>query len=366
MMRLVVLLFLIFSTSVFAHKSSDSYFSLNVVEDHVSLRWDIAIRDLQNAIDLDFDGDGEIQWSEVKYLEKDIFSYSLSRLNIASDESECDFDQKNIKVNNRSDGFYIVLYAEGNCGKNIDQLDVNYQLFFDIDTQHRGLMKIKSLENEISFSFSPEAMKKTFALSNSYTVDTFFRFLGEGVWHIWIGYDHVLFLLCLLLPAVLLRNENTWLGARNFTQSFKDVVVIVTAFTVAHSLTLMLVMIGGISLPVMLVESVIAFSVFVAALNNLYPVLFKRRWLMGFGFGLIHGFGFANVLTELDFGSDALFATILGFNIGVELGQLAIVAVFLPVAYLIRNGWFYRNVIFKLGSMSMASFGLIWFLERAL
>jgi len=114
------------------------------------------------------------------------------------------------------------------------------------------------------------------------------------------------------------------------------------------------------------VESIIAFSVFVAAMNNLYPVISQKRWIVGFLFGLIHGFGFANVLSELELNSSALFTTLLGFNVGVELGQLAIVAVFMPIAYLLRNGWLYQKIIFKLGSVSIASIGLIWLFQRAL
>jgi len=361
---LIFVLLLVFSSISFAHKSSDSYMSLSVEGQDVSLRWDIAIRDLQNVIDMDLDEDDNVQWGELKQNKQAISAYSLARLKLQTDRAECPLEFSNMKVNQRSDGFYAVLYAEGKCVENIESLKVQYDLFFNVDSQHRGLLKLESGEKNISFAFSPKISSQIFEVENSHVSDTFFRFVSEGIWHIWIGFDHILFLLSLLLPAVLIRNKKIWVGVEDFSKASLEVIKIVTAFTVAHSMTLSLVILGDISLPIMLVESIIAFSVVVAALNNLFPVISQKRWLMGFLFGLIHGFGFANVLTELELNSNTLFITLLGFNIGVELGQLAIVAIFMPVAYVLRNGWIYQNVIFRLGSVSIVSIGFIWFFER--
>ena len=366
-MRYLILLILVFfSTFSYAHKSSDSYLSLNVDGPEISLRWDIAIRDLQNVMDLDVDQDRNVQWREIKRNQAEIIAYSLARLKLSSNELACYFEPAGLKINERSDGFYVVIYASGKCVENIEALEIQYDMFFDVDTQHRGLLKLASGDKNISYAFSPKVSSKIFELKNNYTTDTFIHFFIEGVWHIWIGFDHILFLLSLLLPAVLLRYRKQWVGVEDFPKALIEVVKIVTAFTVAHSLTLSLVMLANISLPVMLVESIIAFSVFVAAMNNLYPVISQKRWIVGFLFGLIHGFGFANVLSELELNSSALFTTLLGFNVGVELGQLAIVAVFMPIAYLLRNGWLYQKIIFKLGSVSIASIGLIWLFQRAL
>ena len=112
---------------------------------------------------------------------------------------------------------------------------------------------------------------------------------------------------------------------------------VVTAFTVAHSITLSLAALGVISLPSRLVESAIAASVVLAALNNVCPVVYGGRWIIAFCFGLIHGFGFASVLTDLGLPQDSLLLALVAFNLGVELGQLAIVAVFLPIAYALRG-----------------------------
>ena len=144
-----------------------------------------------------------------------------------------------------------------------------------------------------------------------------------------------------------------------------DVLRVVTAFTLAHSITLSAAALGWLALPSRLVESAIALSVVLAALNNLRPVVEGRRWVVAFGFGLIHGFGFASVLADLGLPSGSLLLALLGFNLGVELGQLAIVAVFLPVAFALRGTRFYRSVVMAGGSVLIAVLAALWFAERA-
>jgi len=214
--------------------------------------------------------------------------------------------------------------------------------------------------------FTPERSKQSFVLGEMSVFRQFLSYGREGVWHIWIGYDHILFLLSLLLPAVLLRERRHWLPVTRFGDAFWDVFKIVTSFTVAHSITLSLAALGVISLPSRLVESAIAASVVLAALNNLLPVVGGRRWVVAFAFGLIHGFGFASVLAELGLPRDALVLALVGFNLGVEGGQLTIVAAFLPLAYLMRASWFYRRVVLAGGSIAIVAIAMVWLLERSL
>jgi hypothetical protein len=193
----------------------------------------------------------------------------------------------------------------------------------------------------------------------------FVDYAREGVWHIWIGFDHILFLLSLLLPSVLLGSGKGWQPAERFAPTFWDVLKVATSFTVAHSITLSLAALSIIQLPSRLVESAIALSVVLAALNNLWPVVRGRRWLVAFGFGLIHGFGFASVLADLGLPQSALLVALVGFNVGVEAGQLALVAAFLPIAYALRRGPLYRRVIFLGGSAGIVLISVIWLVERA-
>jgi hypothetical protein len=192
----------------------------------------------------------------------------------------------------------------------------------------------------------------------------------EGTWHIWIGFDHVLFLLALLLPAVGRWQQRQWQPVPRLRDALVDVLGVVTAFTVAHSITLSLAALGLVALPSRLVESVIAFSVVLAALNNLrqprVPPRASVRIGIAFGFGLLHGFGFASVLADLGLPSGALVLALLGFNVGVELGQLAVVAVFLPLAYALRQTGFYRTGVLRVGSLLIAALAALWLVERAL
>jgi len=151
--------------------------------------------------------------------------------------------------------------------------------------------------------------------------------------------------------------------AQTFRAAFIDVLKVVTAFTLAHSITLTLASLQVLSLPSRWVESAIALSVVVAALNNIFPIFRGHRPLAAFAFGLIHGFGFASVLADLGLPQGSLALSLAGFNVGVELGQLAIVAVFLPLAFLSRKTWFYRQVM-TTGSALIALVAAVWLVER--
>lgn len=194
----------------------------------------------------------------------------------------------------------------------------------------------------------------------------FYAYLDEGLWHIWIGFDHLLFLLTLMLPAVLTHHNQRWQAVEKPGPAVTDIVRTVTAFTVAHSITLALATLGIVQLPARLVESAIALSVLVTAVNNLRPLFAGSRWLLAFAFGLVHGLGFAHVLLELGLPSGQFTLALLGFNLGVELGQLAIVLLLFPIAWSIRRTHLYRAWVFGGGSMAAAVVAGLWLFERVL
>lgn len=195
-------------------------------------------------------------------------------------------------------------------------------------------------------------------------IQVFDVYLIEGIWHIWIGFDHILFLLTLMLPTVLAYRGGHWRAIEKLTPALIDILKIVTAFTVAHSITLALGALDLVWLPDRLVESAIAFSVLVTAINNLRPMGARSRWLLAFIFGLVHGLGFANVLLELGLPRDHLALSLLGFNLGVELGQLAIVFVLFSIAVSIRRTDMYRTWVFSGGSLAAAVVAGVWMFER--
>src|SRR5262249_20126574 len=160
----------------------------------------------------------------------------------------------------------------------------------------------------------------------------------------WTGFDHILFLLSLLLPSVLVRQRSAWQPVSGLRPAFAEVFKVVTAFTLAHSITLSLATFGVLTPPSRWVESAIAASVLVAALGNLFAFPSRQRWAIAFAFGLIHGFGFAAVLSDLGLPHQVLLLGLLGFNLGVEAGQMLIVAAFLPIAFSLRGTWVYRRL----------------------
>jgi hypothetical protein len=348
-----------------AHKPSDSYLTLEQTATAITGQWDIALRDLDFAIGLDTDGNGEITWGEVRTHHADIAAYALARLAIEGDGQPCVARAGDQLVDQHTDGAYTVIPLQIACPNAPARLRLSYRLFADLDPQHRGLLRLEAAGGSRAAVLGPSAPTQAFELGQPARFDQFVDYTREGVWHIWIGFDHILFLLSLLLPAVLAWRAARWQAAAHFRDAFVDVLKIVTAFTLAHSITLSLATLGVISLPSRWVESAIAASVVLAALNNLWPLFHGRRWVMAFAFGLVHGFGFASVLADLGLPQGTLALALVGFNVGVELGQLAIVAAFLPLAFMLRDTRFYQRGVFVGGSAAIAVLAALWFAERA-
>ena len=370
------------STSALAHKPSDSYLTMSVPKDgsDVTVRWDIALRDLDYVLQLDRDNDGALTWGEVRARGDDITKYATANLALSSKDKPCALTTSApMQLDKHSDGTYAVLSLSAVCGAALsDALQVKYSLLFDVDPSHRGLVqwlppgsasKDGKADEALSVILGTESATQNLPFQPPSQWQSFKQYVVEGVWHIWIGFDHILFLLSLLLPAVLIFKKINDIKqlqpASSFWGAFKEVLKVVTAFTLAHSITLSLAALGYISLPSRLVESVIAASIIVAAISNIRGNLDTKRWVMAFGFGLIHGFGFASVLADLGLPQNALVTALIGFNVGVELGQLAIVAVFLPLAFWLRATKFYQVGVFKWGSVLIALMALYWLVQRA-
>lgn len=347
-----------------AHKASDSYLVLEIQGEHVSGQWDIALRDIDFAIGLDANGDGQITWGEVRSKHAEIDAWGTNALTLARGGT-CQIAVAEHLIDEHTDGAYAVMRLQGQCPSGYAAFSVNYRLLFGIDALHRGLLRLNLDGQTVSAIFSPDSPEQKFVSNELSGLRQFGAFLVQGVWHIWIGFDHILFLLALLLPVVLVRLRGRWIPVSSFKAASREVLWVVTAFTAAHSITLTLAALQVVELPSRWVESVIALSVVLAAANNLYPVVGEKRWVVAFLFGLIHGFGFAGVLTELGLPSKALVISLVGFNVGVELGQLAIVAVFLPIAFGLRKTRFYQQGVFAGGSALTMALALVWLIERA-
>lgn len=354
-----------------AHSSSNSYLTLSASEQLIQLRSDIPLRDTDLIFDLDNNRDGQITWREVLLNEKEINTWIDQGITLSHASKTCQRKNIDLQISQHADGIYLSHLSDFACPEKInlstDSLTLRYDLIFTHDALHRGLLKVDFSEFQTSAIISPDKKEVRFSQSDSKASSTFSRYTVEGVWHILIGADHILFLLSLLLlaPYVVSSTKVTqWQAQSRFKPVFYDVLAVVSAFTIAHSITLSMSVLGWVTIPASYFEPVIALSIVATAFNNLLGRSALKRWRLAFLFGLIHGFGFASVLLDLGLPTVTLVAALVGFNIGVELGQLLIVILFLPVAWVLRKTAFYRWVIVIGGSLTIIMMGLFWILER--
>ncbi len=360
----LVLLAFAFTFSVAdAHEASSGYLVLEGEGLSVRGTLDLHIEDLDAAIGLDADGDGALSWTDTTASQADILRYFRDGMQFDSNLTSCALEAGPLALRDRSDGAYVVIAFTAACPEQPSPLSLTYDLIFDVDTRHKVLVSLGGTADAAVSVLSDD--QRTLELGGADMVGIQ-SFVAEGIAHILDGPDHLLFLAVLLLPSVLLRDAGGWRARSGLGPTMLGIASVVTAFTLAHSITLGAAASGFISLPSKLIEVVIAGSIVVGAFNNIWPVIRERVWCLAFAFGLLHGFGFAGALEELAL-SDASFLTgMLSFNLGVEIGQLAIVLLIVPVLFLIRRWALYQRVLMPGLSVCAALIGAVWTAERTL
>jgi hypothetical protein len=357
-MRRLLLVFALLAScaGASAHKASDAYLQIDVGDKALALRWDIALRDLDVAIGLDANDDGRLTWAEVKTAWPRIQGYALPRLSIAG----CPLRLSSTALERRNDGAYAVLFMSSDCA--LTQAPViTYSLLREVDATHRGIAKVTRNGQATTLTMlTPVDTAATVPTAARETTS----FVQEGMLHILTGYDHVLFLLCLLLPSVMRRTPAGWRAVDTLSQAVWPVVGIVSAFTIAHSITLALAATRVVALSPGFIEPAIAVTIILAALDNVWPIFPVRRVVVTFCFGLIHGFGFAGVLAELNLPTSAFAWALLQFNVGLELGQLLIVVSVTALLFLLRQRPRYRGLVIRGGSFAAMLVGALWLIER--
>ena len=357
----------LFCGTALAHTPSETYFTLALAGTNLTARWDVALRDLHQGMGLPPDDASKVVRTELQQREEALSLDIAAGLKLQADDAPLQLsvtDYTTLPLNG-VEYARLILQAGGLTNTPVF-IEFNAAAVFRLDTNMHGLLRLEHDGRTEVVAFNGQRPAHRFDLSAlGGRWARWLTFVGEGVWHIWIGFDHILFLVSLLLPAVLKRERDHWTVVEQFHPAFVNVLKIITAFTVAHSITLTLAALDIMRLPPRFVESVIAASVALAALNNLWPWVRGKSWMVAGGFGLIHGFGFANALADLGLSSGTLALALVGFNVGVELGQLAIVALFLPVAFGLRRSWFYQTLTFKFGSAVVVLVAVVWMTERA-
>ena len=352
------------------HELGQSYAFLRIYDDSLVVRLEITTADLGEALGFDWDPTA-VTVADVEARLDSIRSYMESRFSLSNTEGVLELDLQDVDVRFLELAEFVMLtYRVDGIAGVPDLLDVEYSVVFELDDDHRNLIVMEhnwrtaTFQGEvIALILSPRNPRQTLDLTSSTLFRGFLAFVWLGVWHIWIGIDHILFLLALTLPAVLTRKEGRWQPVESFREALLNIVAIVTFFTLAHTVTLSLAALDIVRLPSRLVESIIAGSIAVAALANLRPQWTVKEWSIAFVFGLFHGFGFASVLGDIGMGQEFLTLSLLGFNVGVELGQLAIIGVAFPVLFLIRDKPIYRWVL-RGGSVFLIAVATLWMFER--
>lgn len=348
-----------------AHSASSSYLTIAADGSDLRVRWEIALRDLDYAIGLDSDDDGDITWGELRAHKAAVEAYAFPRLTLGADGRMCSIGTAELQVDLRGDGGYAVLLFTAACPARIRQVTVRYGLMFDLDPMHRGLLNFISGRMSNVAALSP-AVPEVSLDAGGDLMAAFGEFFRIGLSHIFSGLDHLLFVAVLLLPAMFRRaGESGWQPVERFRPAFIETVRILTAFTVAHALTVTLASLEVVSVPTRLVEGAIALTIVVTAVDNIVPILPERRWLVAFSFGLIHGLGFASALGPLSLPALATATALLSFNLGVEAAQLLVAVVVLPLGFALRNFRLYPARLLPGASGVVAVMAFAWFADRA-
>ena len=348
-----------------AHIASNGFLVANVAGDDVTGSMELAVRDVELAVGIDANRDGKITWGELRDGTPQLARYLAEHLSFAAQNDGCKLSFQALEVNDRVDGSYAWLPFTARCPVAVRQLTVHYTVMEGIDPSHRGLLTLTAGNVVQTGVLGGATARVAFAVFAPSTWRAFTEYLQAGIWHILSGIDHLLFLLSLLLPAVLLRRGGQWQPVPEVRPAFISILKVVTAFTLAHSLTLTLAALNIVRLPSRLTESVIAASIIVAALNNIFPLVTESRARIAFAFGLLHGFGFASVLADMGLPDGARLISLLAFNLGIETGQLAVVLTVMPIIYGLRSGAFYRRAVMPWGSAVIVAVALVWLVQRA-
>lgn len=331
---------------LFAHPLKVGYADISVREREIDIRLSVNLFELDLLLSLDRNLNAQVEAEELQARAREISAYLQGKIRVTVGGEALPMEVGLLKVGRSADGKpTLEAKLRFHSSRSLDRFTIQCEPLTDLGPDHKTLASISREGRVEQFVFQQGVVYEGGPRSFwAYAV----QFLGLGVHHIFIGYDHIAFLLGLLLMGGKLLN----------------IVKIVTSFTLAHSLTLSLAALSVVSLPERLIESGIALSVAYVALENLFFKTFDRRWLVSFFFGLIHGFGFANVLKEMHLSKAALISSLFFFNVGVEVGQIVIVLLFVPLLWMLGRTRAYAMTI-KMASVAIFSVGAFWFFQRA-
>ncbi len=345
-----------------AHTSSNGYLRVELGE-HGALsgRLEIALRDLDAAIGLNPDPDGSLTWRALKARRAAIEAYSFGRLEL----SDCAVRPDALLVDYHAGVAYAVLRFSGECRQSASAPALTYNLLFDIDPTHRGLATVASAQGERSEVLSPGYRTLVLDHTSGGPWEDCKRFVSFGVSHIILGYDHLLFVALLMIVVGFRRIEDgSWLPVEGVSGTLVEALKILTAFTLAHAIALSLATFHVIDAPARYVDPAVALTIMLTAIDNIKPILPRVRWMMAFAFGLVHGLAFATALAPMQLSPLGIALALGSFNVGVELGQLMLALLLVPIVLAARREPLYPHAIAPALSACAFLLASVWFVER--
>ncbi len=337
-----------------AHETTRSYVTLNRDGTTVTTNVRLAFRDVEVAVWIDEDLDGQITWAETDRRIEAVSQYVTTKLLLDSG-GPCVLTRTDAGVSSTSGVYFLDLVYAATCPDAALPLSVRTQMFLDIDPDHRMFLTARSAGTLTTTLLSADTPSVDLTEDTGGAWSAFVRYFREGVTHLLSGYDHLIFLFVLMLPAVSMVPHNARLAATS-------VLTAVTGFTLAHALTLTAATTAFLQPPTYMIEMLIALSIIITAIDNVWPFIPAPRAAVAAFFGLIHGFGFATALGGLQLAGGDLAVALVGFNLGIEAAQIGVVLLVMPALYVLSGG----RILLWAGSLGAGLFGLWWLWLRAM
>ena len=354
MTKILILLLLLFS-HIYAHQLRENYLKINynTKTQELNLNLEVETRpfELLHEKLLDDSKNGIISFKELRNHQTYFFAYIQKHFLLFQSNTPLSLKGATLTFHRYKSQTYLTIEKKF-TNVVLKDLLLHYSIFFEIEANHILLIHLDDTRGD--YVLSNKERKYRFSSFRMTQLQRVIIFIKTGFFHILDGTDHLLFILMILLPSVV----------KGIRASSMDVLKIITTFTVAHSLTLFLSASGILRVNVTFIESSIALSILIVSLLNYFGDYKHVNKKIVFLFGLLHGFGFSNVL-EIAGVSDTLsfVVALFGFNFGVELGQLLVISIYLPFLYSISL-FKYKTIGIKVIALLSAFISSYWFLQR--
>ncbi len=367
-------------TGASAHAGNQSYLYLDITDRAVGGRVEMPMQDVKDVLGIDLLEGGSDLLDDIETATPALQAYVADHLSLGANGETWPITFTTVEplaydpLEPNRNYIYVDFLVDIEFETVPRLLDVTFDPFFDDIRDRDGLLLIGNdvqagvvnNADEVFVRFTADSRSQEVSLDDTSWTKNLTASIELGVDHIKTGPDHILFIFVLLLPAVLVFGARRWQPAVSFKAALWRIMKVASMFTLAHTITFTLAGLDLLPLPPSkLIEGMIALSIAAAAIHNLTPVLINKEWAIAFGFGLFHGMGFASLVGGLETSRSVQLISLLGRNIGIEIGQVIVILSAFPVLFLLRRTRTYMP-LFKLASVGLVVVSLGWMYERLL